>query len=546
MGYEGFDWRNPDYIPIFGRRLESLGRIRAAASVDTDLLLAYYRDHVADFIEDWGVTFDPRNVERGLPSAVPFLLFPKQREYIDWVLERWKNQEPGLVEKSRDGGISWLNVAIGCALCILFEGMIVGYGSRKTEYVDKADEPKSLFWKARYFMRHLPQEFRGGWREQIDAPYMRMKFPRTGSYMNGEGGDDIGRGDRASIYFVDEAAHLRRPMAVEASLSQTTNCRIDVSSVNGPNNVFAQKRHSGKVKVFIFDWRDDPRKDDAWYAKQCEELDPIVVAQEIDRDYMASVEGVLIPRAWVNASFDAIDKLGIARSGERTAGVDVADEGKDMNTVVGGQGIEIDVCEERSGKDSDIFATTEWAFEIADRENFTRMRFDGDGLGAGMRGDSRVVNERRKKARQRVIPFEQYRGSSEVLDPEKEDVPGRANLDYYANRKAQEWWRLRTRFFKTYQWVVKGKRCEPHEIISISTKLKNYLQLASEISQPTFRTRDDGKMVVEKAPKDTKSPNKADALVIKFARGTTQTIKVGGDVLARAKARGLRPMTGWR
>src|SRR6185503_21380305 len=105
------------------------------------------------------------------------------------------------------------------------------------------DEPKSLFWKARFFMRHLPEEFRAGWREQFDAPYMRMKFPESGSYMNGEGGDDIGRGDRTSIYFVDEAAHLTRPLKVDAALSQTTNCRIDVSSVNGPNNPFAKKRH---------------------------------------------------------------------------------------------------------------------------------------------------------------------------------------------------------------------------------------------------------------------------------------------------------------
>lgn len=41
--------------------------------------------------------------------------------------------------------------------------------------------------------------------------------------------------------------------------SQTTNCKIDLSSVNGAN-AFYRKRHSGKVKVFVFDWRDDPRK----------------------------------------------------------------------------------------------------------------------------------------------------------------------------------------------------------------------------------------------------------------------------------------------
>ena len=542
MGFEKFDWRAPDYRPIFKRRIESLERIRAAEQGEHDLLLAYYRarggDGIADFIEDWGMTFDPRNIERDLPSTVPFLLFPKQREFVNYIFRKWQEQRPGLCEKSRDGGISWICVGVGCALCILYDGMVIGYGSRKTEYVDKTDDPKSLFWKARFLMRHIPAEMNGGWREALDAPYMRIKFPRTGSYMAGEGGNDIGRGDRAAIYFVDEAAHLARPMMVEASLSQTTNCRIDVSSVNGPTNVFAKKRHSGQVEPFIFDWRDDPRKDEAWYEKQCEELDPIVVAQEIDRDYNASIEGVLIPAAWVKASFDAREKLGIGRSGEWALGFDVADEGKDKLAAVGGQGIEITVCEEWSGKQADIFVSTEKVFDICDQNEppIRRVKFDADGLGAGVRGDARVINGRRTGK----ILFEPYRGSDAVLDPEREDVPGRKNEDYFGNRKAQEWWRLRTRFLKTYRWVVQNKPCDPSEIISISTAMKNYQQLAAEVSQPTFRTKDDGKVIVEKQPGNDRterqpSPNKADALVIRFSRGATQTVKISADALARAR-----------
>ena len=33
------------------------------------------------------MTLDPTLVERGLPALIPFVLFPKQREWIEWVLD---------------------------------------------------------------------------------------------------------------------------------------------------------------------------------------------------------------------------------------------------------------------------------------------------------------------------------------------------------------------------------------------------------------------------------------------------------------------------
>jgi len=87
---------------------------------------------------------------------------------------------------------------------------------------------------------------------QKHAPHMRINFPATGASISGEAGDGIGRGDRSSLFFVDESAFLERPELVEASLSQTTNCRIDVSTPHGMANPFAEKRHSGMVKVFTF------------------------------------------------------------------------------------------------------------------------------------------------------------------------------------------------------------------------------------------------------------------------------------------------------
>ncbi|MCZ7176166.1 TerL protein, partial [Salmonella enterica] len=90
-------------------------------------------------------TTDPRNVERGLPAAIPFLLFPKQEEWIEWFMDRWRSQEPGITEKTRDMGMSWLTIGLASTVCIFNPGFVVGFGSRKEEYVDKIGSPKSLF-----------------------------------------------------------------------------------------------------------------------------------------------------------------------------------------------------------------------------------------------------------------------------------------------------------------------------------------------------------------------------------------------------------------
>ena len=100
---------------------------------DLRFLKKYYRDNPAQFIIDWGVTSDPRNVERGLPALTPFLLFPRQEEWVHWFLDRWKNREPGLVDKSRELGLSWLTVCVSVTMCLFHEGLVIGFGSRKEE-----------------------------------------------------------------------------------------------------------------------------------------------------------------------------------------------------------------------------------------------------------------------------------------------------------------------------------------------------------------------------------------------------------------------------
>ncbi|WGO83151.1 TerL protein [Arsenophonus apicola] len=518
-----FDFKKPDYVQVFEWRTERLKRLREQPE-RLKLLTQFYKNNPAQFIIDWGMTTDPRNIDYGLPVTIPFLLFPKQEDWIDWIMTRWRGRENGITEKSREMGLSWTSIALACALCLFNKEMVIGFGSRKEEYVDSTGDPKALFWKARKFVETLPQEFRGDWEAKKHAPYMRVNFPDTGAIIKGEAGDNIGRGDRTTLYFVDEAAFLPRPLLIDAALSQTTRCRIDLSSVNGMANPFAQKRHSGRIPVFTFHWRSDPRKDEQWYEKECQKIDnPVIVAQELDLNYQASVEGVLIPAEWVQAAIDAHTKLGINPTGIRLGAFDVADEGKDKNAFSWRHGFLLEGIEEWSGKGSDIFGSVEQVFNIADKYQLESFRFDEDGLGAGVRGDARIINDQRRQKRAVRIDAVPFRGSGGVFDPDKEAIAGfdgqnaRLNKDFFANAKAQSWWHLRKRFQNVYRAVVEKQPFKPDELIAINGAMRLKDKLIVELSQPTYSINAVGKIVIDKQPDGTKSPNLADSVMINFA-----------------------------
>jgi len=124
------DWKKPDYEPIVQERIRRLKQIRSTSGM-TAGLKEFYKTNPVQFITDWGVTVDPRNADVGLPVQVPFILFPKQAEFIEWAVDRWRGREDGLVEKSRDMGLSWLTVAVSVWMWLFHPQVIVGFGSRK-------------------------------------------------------------------------------------------------------------------------------------------------------------------------------------------------------------------------------------------------------------------------------------------------------------------------------------------------------------------------------------------------------------------------------
>lgn len=481
----------------------------------------------AHWFNHWVWTYDPRGMAFGLPANLPFVLRPKQVELITWLEQRESTQTGGVIEKSRDEGMSYVILGYFLHHWLFIDGFAAGVGSRKEDLVDKKGDPKTLFHKFRDMLEKLPDWMKpSGFNRREHDNYLRIVNPVNGATLTGEAGDNIGRGGRTSMYLLDEWGFVQNPEAADAAISQNTNVVIKGSTPNGVGNRFHQDRFSGRYSVFTMPWRLNPDKNwtaeirgktiHPWYEKQITTLDPVILAQEVDIDYAASVEGVLIPSVWVQAAIDAHLKLNIEPTGDRIAGLDVADEGKDKNSLAGRHGIVLKALNTWSGRGDDIFYTTQKAMDFCIEDKYQTLYYDADGLGAGVRGDARVINENQREKGWDEVNVEPFRGSSSVNDPDGEIVEKRTNKDFFANLKAQSWWFLRLRFQNTYR-ALNGHEYDPDMLISLSSKDINQnemTQLVMELSQPTYSKNGVGKILVNKQPDGAISPNRADAVMI--------------------------------
>lgn len=507
MTQAAFDWANPDYTPIIQSRVRRLqlvssdARLREAAKI-------YYATAGAqgcvEFIERWVWTYDPRTK----PGWRPFVLFPKQREFIYWLWDRYTMQSDGLVEKCRDSGATYLAMAFSLYLWLFHSGSKIGFGSRKEILVDRSNDLDSIFEKGRQMLSRIPKFLLpDGFNAARDCPYMRIINPENGNAITGEAGDNIGRGGRSTMYFKDESAFYDHADSIDAALSENSNVKIDISTPHGSNNNFARKRMSGNVPVFTFGWRDDPRKNKAWYDNKVATLAPHIVAQEIDINYYASVDGLVIPPEWVTSAIG----LQLDANGPRVAGFDVCDGGADAHALVGRQGPVVFAA--KMWRDGTTTDATARAYQLCFAASIDTIVYDSVGVGAGARGEfTRLASlPDAPKYDAQILGFH---GGKEPTSGHY--APGKRNKDMFLNIKAQLYWELRDRFHRTHQYVTQGVQHAHETLISLPVGAR---QLHMELAQPTWSAdRADARIVVDKKPDGAASPNLADALVMSFYR----------------------------
>jgi phage terminase large subunit len=496
----------------------------------------YYADHIAEFISHWCITYDPRHSGRrgedGRPlgTKMPFILFKRQREFVDFLLACLNGAESGLAEKCRDMGATWVACGFSVALWLFWPGAAVGWGSRKEVLVDQIGDPKCVFEKMRMIVRELPAPLLpAGFGEADDMTFMKFVNRETDATITGEAGDNIGRGGRTLIYFKDESAHYERPEKIEASLGDNTNVQIDISSVNGLGNVFHRRREAGvdwtpgkpiepgRTAVFVMDWRDHPEKDEAWYARRKQKAtdDGLlhVFRQEVDRDYAAAIEGTIIPAEWIRSAIDAHIKLKWPVSRRWSLALDVADGGLDKNAIAGVLGSVIALAETWTERDTGV--TTRRAITACTGKGWVDLQYDCIGVGAGVKAEANRLDEEGELPGS--IHLTPWNAGANPLDADEpvvpDDMDSPLNGDFFENLKAQAWWRVRIRFEKTHRAVTEGIYYPPDELVSIDSTLPMLRQIEKELSQPVKKP---GalKIIVNKTPEGTRSPNVGDAIIM--------------------------------
>lgn len=467
----------------------------------------------AYFIGTWCWTFDPRlePVER----KQPFNLYPYQVEYVRGLHWCLRNKVRSVTTKSRDMGATWLNAAFDVWGILFQPGYQAGYGSRKEDGLDRSGDSSTIFWKIRYLMDNLPPWLGRAY----ESAHMRVSVPAMDSAITGEAGRNIGRGGRTTRYTVDESAFLEDPKAVDSALSENTSARNDTSTPNGPGGPFAElvqrddahewvdeataERERPTLVKFTLHWTRHPKKDQAWYAAKCIDIgDPVIIARELDIDFNASVDGIVVPAGWLNPCvglpYYPEDK------GAIMLGVDVAEFGSDSSALVIREGKNIVWAEEWQGHEITYTAdrAIKWA-EICEKRlaphHYLYIAVDVVGVGAGVASNIARHIKDAKKLRWRLV---------------RVNAGGATQNPRCAKLKDSLWWNMRA-FFQ-----MDGKA--PSERPSIGAKIPRKIatKLVSELSTPTYDFDTARRVVIESKTKlkkrGAKSPNLADALALTF------------------------------
>ena len=274
-------------------------KVLDAAEKDPELrdgFIEMCRLDIAFFINNFCWIYEPR---AGMEHNVPWILYPHEYLFIDFLEERLVKQEDGLVEKSRDMGATWTAVGWLVHHFLFDDEFSVLIGSKKEEDVDNK-LPDSIFGKIDYLLDHLPWWMMPvGWKKDKNRNYLKITHPKKLNAITGESTNpNFSRSGRYTVIILDEFAHVERSFSIWQATADSSSVRIPISTPMGKGNKFEELAHNGQIAKLSVHWRLHPEKDDAWYAKEKTRRTDEEIAQELDISYERSQRGRVYKNEW--------------------------------------------------------------------------------------------------------------------------------------------------------------------------------------------------------------------------------------------------------
>lgn len=452
-------------------------------------------------------TSDPQHL-RSSTVDTPLVLWPRQAELVEWSMALFNREQRDVVAtvlKGRMLGVTWLYCSLAVWAWLHKPGWKTTFAADKVDTVDKRNDPDSIFSKIRHIVRWLPPWMKPvGWDENKHSTHMLIYNPENGNVIGGEGGAQLGRGGRATMYVVDESAYVTAP-EIDAALESIAGVTIHVSTPNSPDDHFWSKVERPEVfPSFEIGWEDDPFKGAEWAAATRVRYEamgkPHIWAREHGRDATAAREGVLIPRAWV----DACRKLAqVVPAGEWqggiVAGLDIGAGKAETAIAVRRGGL---IIAHDAWPDPDSIDSANRAMRIA-VANGAHKRLFYDATGGLSAGVAAVIRRNELGVVGTPVNFG-------VRPPDRVQLEdGVLATERFASLAAFLWWRLRERCRHSWE-RLEGADHALEDCLGIP----NDPTLIAQMSRPLWATRDSGKIVVDKAPGSAASPDRAEAIVL--------------------------------
>ncbi len=248
--------------------------------------------------------------------------------------------------------------------------------------------------------------------------------------------------------------------------------------------------------IMVMNYTDNP-----WFAESGLEAERVWDYEHLDRalydhiwlgKFNDSVDSALIKADWFDACIDAHKVLGFEPRGVKISSHDPSDEGKDTKGYVMRHGSVVLDVQEKS--DGNVNEGGHWAANIAIAQQVDCYSWDGGGMGVGL------AEQNGKDFMGKKIQLSMFIGAETPDNPDSAYKPAlmsavqqqRTNKQAFKNKRAQYYFELRDRVYRTYRAVVHKEYCDPDNLISFSATIPLLSKLRAEVCRLPIKPNNNG------------------------------------------------------